>query len=135
MEAYYRNLCSILFFVCCLENLNLGKVFLVKMNEKSIDVKKFMLKVNPLPWAICYQLVPKVLYYCEQGVVLTTFPSVKLTAHNWQKWKRVFLTYHCHEIYRDDAVGLKSCKHTWKITIYVNMCNLGKFRENLTFLQ
>ena len=24
-----------------------------------------------------------------------------------------------HEIYRDEAVGLKSCKYTWKITIYV----------------
>ena len=37
-----------------------------------------------------------------------------LTAHNWQKWKRVFLTCPCHEIYRDEAVGLKSCKYTWK---------------------
>ena len=30
-----------------------------------------------------------------------------LTAHNWQKLKRVFLTWTCHEIYRDEAVGLK----------------------------
>ena len=29
-----------------------------------------------------------------------------LTAHNWQKWKRVFLTCSCHKIYRDEAVGL-----------------------------
>ena len=49
----------------------------------------------------------------------------KLTGGNWQKWKRVFLTCPCHEIYRDEAVGLKSCKYTWKITIYVNMWNLG----------
>ena len=42
-----------------------------------------------------------------------------LTAHNWQKWKRVFLTCPCHKIYRDEAVGLKSCKNTWKITIFV----------------
>ena len=40
-----------------------------------------------------------------------------LTAHNWQKWKRVFLTCPCHEIYRDEAVGLKSYKYAWKITI------------------
>ena len=40
-----------------------------------------------------------------------------LTAHNWQKWKRVFLTCPCHEIYRDKAVGLKSYKYAWKITI------------------
>ena len=50
-----------------------------------------------------------------------------------QKWKRVFLACHCHEIDRDEAVGLKSCKYTWKITIYVNMCNLGQFRESLIF--
>ena len=58
-----------------------------------------------------------------------------LTAHKWQKWKRVFLTCPCHEIYRDEAAGLKSCKYTLKITIYVNMWNLGQFRENLLFCQ
>ena len=35
--------------------------------------------------------------------------SRELTAHDWQQWKGVFLTYLCHEIYRDEAVGLKSC--------------------------
>ena len=58
-----------------------------------------------------------------------------LTTHNWQKWKRVFPACPCHKIYRDEAVGLKSCKYTWKITIYVNMWNLGQFRENLIFCQ
>ena len=58
-----------------------------------------------------------------------------LTAHNWQKWKRVFLTCPCIEIYRDEAVGLKSCKYTWKITIYVNMWNLGQFLEKSIFCQ
>ena len=47
-------------------------------------------------------------------------------AHNWQKWKRVFLTCHCHKIYRDEAVGLKSCKNTWKIRVFVKMWNLGQ---------
>ena len=28
-----------------------------------------------------------------------------LTAHNWQKWKSIFLTCHCHEIYKEEAVG------------------------------
>ena len=41
----------------------------------------------------------------------------------------------CHEIYRDEAVGLKSIKYTLKITIYVNMSNLGQFREKLKFFQ
>ena len=58
-----------------------------------------------------------------------------LTGGNWQKWKRVFLTCPCHEIYRDEAVGLKSCKYTWKITIFVKMWNLGQYRENLIFCQ
>ena len=35
-----------------------------------------------------------------------------LTGGNWQKCKRVFLTYPCHKIYWDKAVGLKSCKYT-----------------------
>ena len=58
-----------------------------------------------------------------------------LTGGNWQKWKRVFLTCPCHEIYRDEAVGLKSCKNTWKITIFVKMWNLGQYRKNLIFCQ
>ena len=58
-----------------------------------------------------------------------------LMGGNWQKWKRVFLTCPCHEIYRDEAVGLKSCKNTWKITIFVKMWNLGQYRENLIFCQ
>ena len=61
--------------------------------------------------------------------------SFCLTAHNWQKWKRVFLTCLCHKIYRDKAVGLKSCKYTWKITIFVKMWNLGQYHENLIFCQ
>ena len=55
--------------------------------------------------------------------------KTRLTGGNWQKWKRVFLTCPCHEIYRDEAVGLKSCKNTWKITIFVKMWNLGQYRE------
>ena len=61
--------------------------------------------------------------------------SKNLTAHNWQQWKRVFLTCPCHKIYRDEAVGLKGCKYTWKITIFVKMWNLGQYRENSIFCQ
>ena len=44
-----------------------------------------------------------------------------LTAHNRKfKWKSVFLACPCHEIDMDEAVGQKSCKYTFKITIYVN---------------
>ena len=57
-----------------------------------------------------------------------------LKAHNWQKWKRVFLTCPCHKISRDEAVGLKTCKYTWKITIFVKMWNLGQYREKIDIL-
>ena len=67
------------------------------------------------------------------SVVLLT--KIYLKAHNWQKWKSVFLTCPCHNIYRDEAVGLKSCKYTWKITIFVKMWNLGQYHENLIFCQ
>ena len=52
-------------------------------------------------------------------------PISRLTGGNWQKWKRVFLTCPCHEIYRDEAVGLKTCKNTWKITIYCENVKFG----------
>ena len=70
-------------------------------------------------------------------VMFACFPFIwnHLTGDNWQKWKRVFLTCSCHEIYRDEAVSLKSCKNTWKITIFVKMWNLGQNRENLIFCQ
>ena len=72
--------------------------------------------------------------HCVLATYLGIFCGV-LIPHNWQKWKRVFLTTSpCHKIYRDDAVGLKSCKYTLKITIFVNMWNLGQFCENLIFV-
>ena len=48
-----------------------------------------------------------------------------LTAYNWQKWKRVFLTCPCHEIYGDEAVDLTSCKYTWKIKIFCENVKFG----------
>ena len=80
-----------------------------------------------------------------------------LTAHNWQKSKGTFITCPCRKIDRVEAVGLKSYKCTYKITILVSKCtykitilvskctykitilvsmwNLGQFRENLIFCQ
>ena len=94
-------------------------------------------------WQLCF-----FTFYClfwlviitnvdsTQEIIQTAYWKLcTLTAHNWQKWKRVFLTCPCHEIYRDEAVGLKSCKNTWKITIFVKMWNLGQYRENLIFCQ
>ena len=46
-----------------------------------------------------------------------------LTGGNWQKWKRVFVTCSFHKIYRDEAVGLKSCKYLKNYEI----CENGKF--------
>ena len=35
-----------------------------------------------------------------------------LTAHNWQNWKSVFLSCHCHEIYMVEAVSQKNSNNT-----------------------
>ena len=72
---------------------------------------------------------------CHDCCMVRVMKEMCLTAHNWQKWKWVFLKCPCHEIYRDEAVGLKSCKYTLKITICVYMWNFGQFRENLIFCQ
>ena len=47
-----------------------------------------------------------------------------ITAHNWQKWKSRFLTCHCHEIYREEAVGLKSFQLCFE---NYNFCEYVKF--------
>ena len=75
-------------------------------------------ETRKLKWGekLCYR--PS--HFCSVKIVC----KQSLTAHNWQKWKRVFLTCPCHDIYRDEAVGIKNCKYTWKITFYVNMWNL-----------
>ena len=70
---------------------------------------------------------------CESKLLELAFLS-SLTARNWQKWKRVFLTCPWHRIYSDEAVGLKSYKYTWKIKKFVKMWNLGQYRENLIFV-
>ena len=82
-----------------------------------------------------WQKTHVILFFMIAGIFPRHEQMLKLTGGNWQKWKRVFLTCPCHEIYRDEAVGLKSCKNTWKITIFVKMWNLGQYRENLIFCQ
>ena len=59
---------------------------------------------------------------------------IRLTAHNWQKWKRVFLSCPCNKMYRVEAVGLKSSNYTWKIMIFAIMSNLRQFREKWYFV-
>ena len=51
---------------------------------------------------------------------------IQARINGWQlaKWKRVFLTCPCHEIYSDEAVGLKSCKILEKYDI-CEMWKLG----------
>ena len=75
--------------------------------------------------------------FCNVHLCVILFEPKRLTAHNWQKSKEYswHVPGHGHEVYRDEAVGLKIYKYTLKITIYVNMWNLGQFRENLIFCQ
>ena len=84
-----------------------------------------------------YQLsnVLSLLWYVDDVFDTHWLINKGLTGGNWQKWKRVFLTCPYHEIYRDEAVVLKSCKYTWKITIFVKMRKLGQYRENLIFCE
>ena len=71
------------------------------------------------------------------GSISVSYRSVQCSFNHSQlaSWKRAFLTCPCHEIYRDEAVSLKNCNYNFKNTIFVNMCNLGQFRENLIFCQ
>ena len=47
-----------------------------------------------------------------------------LTAHNWQNWKkRVFLSFYCLEIYREEAVGLQ-IPFILKIIHFLWMCEI-----------
>ena len=59
-----------------------------------------------------------------------------LTAHNWQKWKKsAFLTCHCHEIYREDVVGLKSPHKYLKKLWFLWICEIwGNFVKNWYFV-
>ena len=50
-----------------------------------------------------------------------------LTAHNWQKWKSIFLTCPCHEIYMEEAIDQKSPNYTLEIMIFAQILNLGQF--------
>ena len=100
------------------------------LQQKMINFIYMYIRENNQESILAYMDYINELFFFHIGI-----PLPYLTAHNWQKWKRVFLTCLCHKIYRDEAVGLKSCKYTWKITILVKMWNLGRNRENLIFCQ
>ena len=66
----------------------------------------------------------------RMSINCTLYTEGCLTAHNWQKWKRIFLTCPCHEIYRVDEVGFKKFQlYFKKLWLFVNMWNLGQFLE------
>ena len=50
-----------------------------------------------------------------------------LTAHSLHKLKSTFITCPSHKLYGVEAVSLKDSNYTLKITIFVNMWNLGQF--------
>ena len=83
----------------------------------------------------CVKSLTNFIMLCYINRLYSNSVVLKITAHNWQKCKRVFLTCHCHEIYRDEAVVPKSCKYTLKIMICANMWYLGQFRENLILIE
>ena len=81
------------------------------------------------------QMVYKCFLKLLLWAIIVCLDLINLTVPNWQKWKRVFLAFPCHKIYRVEAVGLKSFNYTWKIMIFANMWNLGQFRKKLIFYQ
>ena len=89
-----------------MSNAPLSVVPIAKVDGQWIKVKR---------WAQLKHFLEDTSFYCQ----ISWFETLKLMAHNWKKWKRVFLTCPCHEIYREEAVGLKSGKYTWNITIVV----------------
>ena len=98
-----------------------------------ILLSNFPMRKMILAFPFCFLL----FFFCFVFVFFFWFEpmSYELTAHNSQKWKRVFLKCFCHKIYRVEAVGLKSSNYTWKIMIFANMWNLGQFREKLILCQ
>ena len=84
---------------------------------------KFLIVTKIVIFQGCLQLFRSTassLWILWQGHVRNTL------FHFCQLW--VFPTCLCHKIYRDEAVGLKSCKHPWKITIFVKIRNLGQYK-------
>ena len=74
-----------------------------------------------------FEIYSKFVYFMVLKISL--HKKYVLTVHNWQNWKRVFLSCYWHEIYTVEAVDLKKYNYTWKITIFVKMWNLGQFIE------
>ena len=132
---YIKHKCEILshaIYVFCILNQFHITIFVTSMCIKPIFWASTSTLVRSRVisniYISCHELfIPKPLLFSSESVA-----DLRLTGGNWQKWKRVFLTCPCHEIYRDEAVGLKN---TWKITIFVKMWNLGQYRENLIFCQ
>ena len=85
-------------------------------------------------WCFCVPVSVKLHRFESPGKSASQMliVSVLLTAHNWQKWKRVFLLCPCHKIYRVEAVGLRTPNYSWKIMIFVNIW--GNFVKNWHFL-
>ena len=111
------------------EELSLRKRWLVCEQRKSFlknrQVKSFVVAV--------LVVVPPAYLISKRGRW-----TIQLTAHNWQKWKRVFLTCPCHKIYRDEAVGLlkklqiylKKSRFLWKCEIWGNIVKIWYFVNN-----
>ena len=127
-EVWFPKLKTITFFWSKLSKLHKKNPILHVATTFSLEQGETRTSHGPIPHPLMETHTSLVLF---QGI----YSLGHLTAHNWQKWKRVFLTCLCHEIYRNEAFGLKSCKYTWKITIFVKMWNLGQYPENLILCQ
>ena len=98
--------------------------FLIYHSFLFIPFHKFRYYPGMSLMLILINLAQKYIHVSWSPKIKTLQFRLQLTGGNWQKWKRAFLTCPCHEIYRDEAVGLKSCKKYLK---NYNICENVKF--------
>ena len=112
------------------------KIFKVSISEWCISVltKQVVMDIYQYVWT--YSVHYKTYFHIQ--VLDTKKLLLRCKAVNGSqlaKMKQSIPVCPCHKIYRDEEVGLKSCRYTWKITTSVKMWNLGQYRENLIFCQ
>ena len=120
-------------FLSYLQNYKEFKAKILDLQPEKYGLLFEIKKCTTSGWALGDENVIGIRAFNFESKWLHDFAT--LTAHNWQKWKSRLLTCPCHKIYRVEAVGLSISNNTLKITIFVNIWNLGQCNENLIFCQ
>ena len=115
---------------CILYCTNLGTEMLAKcLNEKGVKDQILLVNLQKRSRTTCTEwvwqenIMWRMFIWDARWRYTLNRLALMLKAHNWQKWKSTLLTCHCHEIYREEAVGLKSSNYTKKY----DFCEYVKF--------